>query len=230
MKRVPIDDLAQNSWFPTTRTSFQQFVVRTGRMRTFVAGERLLSRGDNSSGGLYCLLSGLVRVSCTGSLGEESVIAWGRPFEWFGELSLLDGLPVTQDVTADVDSEILFVPAEAVEDIAKSDPLIWHDLARLACWKLRLALVAIEGLASMPISGRLARSLVLLAERDAAPQGMPNAKIQISQEHLASMAAASRQSCNRALKRFENDGIVVLRYGFVEIVDGAALREVAGLS
>ena len=43
--------------------------------------------------------------------------------------------------------------------------------------------------------------------------------LQLSQEELANLAAVSRQSCNSALMRFKNAGLVRSAYGGIVVLD-----------
>jgi CRP/FNR family transcriptional regulator, cyclic AMP receptor protein len=51
--------------------------------------------------------------------------------------------------------------------------------------------------------------------------------VSVPQEDLALMLALSRQTVNQILRQFERDGLVVLRYGQIEIADAVRLEEAA---
>jgi hypothetical protein len=75
-----------HGWFDTLPEYVRDDVLARARKRTLNNGQRLYSRGDDADG-LYCVCKGAVRIS--GISGDGST--------WFGEVSLLDGLPRVHD-------------------------------------------------------------------------------------------------------------------------------------
>ncbi|MOA35921.1 hypothetical protein D3C78_1574160 [compost metagenome] len=53
--------------------------------------------------------------------------------------------------------------------------------------------------------------------------------LQLPQEQLALLLSLSRQTTNQILKDLENQGILSLGYGEIEILDAQRLRALAGL-
>ena len=48
--------------------------------------------------------------------------------------------------------------------------------------------------------------------------------LQLSQEELANLAAVSRQSCNSALMRFKDAGLIRSEYGSIVVIDLSGLQ------
>lgn len=214
--------LRTGRWFAALPDELQARLVDAAVVSTAGAGEPVMSRGDESSG-LYAVIDGAVRLSGRNEAGREVLHMVIEPPSWFGELSVIDGLPRTQDATADVASELLHVPQRAIEAILAAEPRTWQHLAILMAHKLRLAMLALEDVAQVPPIMRLARRLALMVE-GYGDHTHRRRTVELRQEQLAMMLSVSRQTANQLLKELEALGLVKLAYGEVEIVDAAALR------
>jgi CRP/FNR family cyclic AMP-dependent transcriptional regulator len=214
--------LRTGRWFAALPDELQARLVDAAVVSTAGAGEPVMSRGDEPSG-LYAVIDGAVRLSGRSEAGREVLHMVVEPPSWFGELSVIDGLPRTQDATADVASELLHVPQRAIEAILAAEPRYWQHLAVLMAHKLRLAMLALEDVAQVPPIVRLARRLALMVE-GYGDHTHQRRTVELRQEQLAMMLSVSRQTANQLLKELEALGLVKLAYGEVEIVDAAALR------
>jgi CRP-like cAMP-binding protein len=85
----------------------------------------------------------------------------------------------------------------------------------------------IEDTATLPIAVRLARRLVMTAERFGEWAGKSSRVLELRQDQLATMLSTSRQTVNQLLKDLEGRGLVKLAYGNIEILDLEGLREAA---
>ncbi len=75
--------------------------------------------------GLYVIKSGTAKVSTSSENREVSaVIAILKVGNWFGEISLLDGLPPSANVTAMTPMECFFLPRRAFLEALNENPEI----------------------------------------------------------------------------------------------------------
>ena len=81
---------------------------------------------DNAdSDGLYIIKSGAAKVTTSSERGEiEAVIAILRKGNWFGEISLIDGLHPSANVTSMSTMECLFLPRRAFLEALGENPEI----------------------------------------------------------------------------------------------------------
>ncbi|MBL8389336.1 MAG: Crp/Fnr family transcriptional regulator [Hydrogenophaga sp.] len=216
--------LSSDEWFGRCDPALRDELLRLGRMRKLATGESLFARGGEAEG-LCCVVAGALRIGSLNAEGDSALLAYLEPYQWFGEISLIDGLPRTHDAVADTPSQVLVVPREALLTWLDAHPALWRELGKLACRKLRVIFVAIEELGQLPLEERVWRRLQLVAQgygsRDA-----PRRRIRLAQEVLAQMLGVSRQSINKALKALEASGRLRLHYGEIELLD--ALNESPG--
>lgn len=219
--------LCTGRWFGALPDAMQTQLLDAAALRTARAGERVIARGDEPSG-LYAVIDGALRVTGRSEAGREVLHMVVEPPSWCGELSVIDGLPRTQDVTADVASELLHVPQRALDAMLAAEPRYWQHLAILMAHKLRLAMLALEDVAQVPPRVRLARRLALLIE-GYGDHTHHHRTVELRQDQLAMMLNVSRQTANQLLKELEALGLIKLAYGEIEIVDAPALRTLGAL-
>jgi CRP-like cAMP-binding protein len=194
-------------------------------LREVVAREVVFARGSPSAE-IFAVLQGKLRVSGSGG-GKEAVLTIVEPPGWVGEVAFLDGNPRSHDVTAEVDSLLVHVPAGPLLAFLDAHPRHWRDLSSLVTAKLRLALIALEDAALSTPRERVARRLVLIADGYGQWTDRTYPLVDISQETLATMVSSSRQTVNQVLRKLEADGLVKLVYAGVEVVDLEGLRAAA---
>jgi CRP-like cAMP-binding protein len=215
--------LRAGRWFADLDDALQAALLSAARVRPVKSGERLFSRGD-PPGGLYAVVEGAVTVAATTTAGREVIATRLSAPAWFGEVAVFDRLPRTHDCHADGDGVVLDVPLPALDALLAHEPRWWRDLGVLVAAKLRLAFTAMEDATALPVGARLARRLVMLAEGHGEHVDHTRRVLALSQEQLASMLGASRQTVNQALKDLEGKGLVKVSYGAIELVDVDALR------
>ena len=125
---------------------------------------------------------------------------------WFGEIAVFDGLPRTHDAVAAEKSAVLHVPAQALDRILEGEPRYWRELGLLVASKLRLAFLAMEDSAVLPIADRLARRLLVSVERYGEWHDRTSRVVDLRQQELATMLSTSRQTVNQLLKELEDQG------------------------
>ena len=219
--------LASGHWFSHLPVDLQRSLLAAARLRTLAAGQCLFKRGDPPCG-LYAVLEGAVRISAVNAQGKEAVLSLVETPYWFGEICLFDNLPRTHDALAMGPCTLLQVPQAAMLTILEDHPAYWRDVALLMSHKLRLSLINIEQMSLMPAAARLAHRLLMIAqgygEIDQARR-----TLQLPQEDLAAMLGLSRQTTNSLLKALEQQGLIGLSYGAIEVLDLRGLQQAAGL-
>ncbi len=102
-------------------------------------------------------------------------------------------------------------------------------LLKLLCQRLRQTDQQFEEAMFGRLDGRLAMALVRLANN--APPAAANAKggvaLRVTQQELAGMVGAARESVNKQLHVWQNDGVLRLGKRLIEIADVTALETLA---
>lgn len=79
--------------------------------KRFKRGDYIVERGQTSNA-LFIILSGRARVMMTDSKGREVILAGMRTGDHIGEMSLIDGMPHSATVRAEVVTDVLVLGRE----------------------------------------------------------------------------------------------------------------------
>ena len=219
--------LLRNRWFRGLPTDAINEMVAMARLKRMDDGQRLHAQGDLPDG-LYGVSTGTIRVSSTGADGREALLTVLAPGNWFGEISLFDGLPRTHDAHAMGNTELLFIPRREFHQLLARRPELYPHFMQLLCRRLRLSFNMLEDSALLPLPARLAKRLLMHAQYYGdVSTANERLSIQLSQETLGLMLNSSRQSINRLLKQFEQAGWVQIQYSQISILDDQALTRIA---
>jgi CRP/FNR family transcriptional regulator, cyclic AMP receptor protein len=195
----------------------RDYLVSHATLITLEKGQFLYRRGDRSYG-LYAVLGGALAIGTIGVDGKEALLAVLGPTAWIGEISLFDGLPRPNDVTAVSRTLLLHVPEPALQGLLDSTPRYWRDFALLMTQRLRVSFENAEAMTLLPAAQRVANRLLMIA----GGYGGLNAsqrRTRVSQDSLASMVSLSRQTTNQLLKNLESQRILSLKSGGIAILD-----------
>lgn len=158
---------------------------------------------------LYVIADGKVKLGRRSPDGRENLLSILGPGEMFGELSLFDPGPRTATATAVSDVQLReLAHEEAVAWIEKHPAVAKHLLAALST-RLRRTNEALADLVFSDVPGRVAKALLDLSTRfgEEVPDGIRVAH-DLTQEELAQLVGASRETVNKALADFTGRGWV----------------------
>lgn len=221
--------LKSHVWFASCPEPFQLALLELSRLWHLRPGETLFSRGEDHDN-LCCVVAGALKVGSTDPRdGTHRLSLYLEPYQWIGEISMIDGLPRGQDAVADMDTTVMVVSGVQLEAWLAQHPQYWRDIARLACGKLRMILTAMEDNATLSIEERLARRLLFSATGFGQSTSLVIRKrVRLPQDYLARMLGVSRQTINKALRTLARENVLALHYAEVEILDMAALLSRCG--
>jgi CRP/FNR family transcriptional regulator, cyclic AMP receptor protein len=194
----------------TVAAQFEYIDVQRGQV-IFHEGEP----GDS----LYIVLSGKVKLGRRSVDGRENLVALMGPSDQFGELSLFDPGPRTTTAIAVTDSRLARMPKEALRQWITERPEIAERLLRVLARRLRRTNNMLADLIFTDVPGRVAKQLLQLAKRfGSVESGQLRVTHDLTQEELAQLVGASRETVNKALAdfatrgwlRLEGKGVVIL--------------------
>ena len=194
------------------------------RPRSFSDGQIIYGQGDVGTE-MYHIVSGRVRLSFLNHDGRELVYITCEPGDSFGFSTLIDGAPLPHTAEAHGDVTLEVVGAAAFAAIRAHHRELDQALLNLVCLHMRSLSAYVAEAALSDLSLRLARRMLEVARRDEES----NPTIHLSQSELAMLFGVSRQTINKLLKQFEDEGLVSLSYGAVVLRDLAGLRLRAAL-
>jgi CRP-like cAMP-binding protein len=188
---------------------------------------RLFSAGDEGSA-LFLVLSGWIKLSRTGRNGRDIVLELAGPGSLFGELGVLCRQPRAADATAISTCRVLAIDGRAVIAALKSNPDALLEVVHILGTRLANTTAQLEDGISLSAEARLARTLLRLAALEVRP-GRSGLLIDLglSQSDLGELTGLSRESINKLLSAWRDQGWVALAGRRLTLIDLPALQEVA---
>ena len=188
-------------------------------------GQRLFSEGD-AGDKLYVILDGKIKLIRAAPDGRENLLSVHGPGEMFGELSLFDPSPRTSGATALTDARLAALAHDDLRLWLTSRPDVSMHLLQALAQRLRRTNDVKADLVFTDVPGRVAKALLDLASRFGVPQedGLL-VNHDLTQEELAQLVGASRETVNKALADFVARGWLQLSAKSVLLVDPERLRK-----
>ncbi len=193
-------------------------ILTAGSVRSYSDGQVIQERGDTQPG-LSVITSGQVVAGNVGLDGSLLASALLRPGETFGEFTLFAGLPRTQTLWSQGRTDICHVRATRFMKLFDADPSIARAMITLTLQRNYELMEFLDAQRRLSLPARVARLLLISVDAEAGSEA-----IECRHEDLAFMLGVSRVATGKALGRLEADGLVVRRYGYIEIPDVQAMR------
>jgi CRP-like cAMP-binding protein len=171
-------------------------------------GDILFHEGDPGTT-LYVIARGKIKLGTRASDGRENLLAVLGEGEMIGELCLFDPGPRTATASAVVESVIYELGHDAMVEWINEHPAVATHLLAALAHRLRRTNEALADLVFSDVPGRVAKALLDLSDRFGEPSehGVRVAH-DLTQEELAQLVGASRETVNKALADFAARGWV----------------------
>jgi CRP-like cAMP-binding protein len=165
-------------------------------------GSVLFAEGDEGDQ-LYVIAEGKLKLGTSSGDGRENLLSILGPGEMFGELSLFDPGPRTSTATAVTDAKLLSLGQEKLLPWLIENPMVSLQLLASLAQRLRRTNEAVGDLVFSDVPGRVAKALIDLGERfgKQTDDGL-FVHHDLTQEELAQLVGASRETVNKALADF----------------------------
>ena len=211
--------MSERGWLPLVPEAFRAEVLRRSALLHFAPGQPVFHLGD-PPGGIYGLVAGTVSVSLAPAGSTPRLILLGVPGHWTGEACFLTRKPRRGELRAVVETTMLHLPLDAMDQMAACDPEVVHHIALILMMSVEFLFRVIHDLQKPEADRRIASVLQRTTWIGEVP-------IPLTQSDVGIMANASRKQVNAALRRFSEAGWVRNNYRSITITDPGALRRFA---
>jgi CRP/FNR family transcriptional regulator len=169
---------------------------------------------------LFIVLEGKIKIVRAAADGRENLLAVLGRGELFGELSLFDPGPRTATAIAVTDGRLASLDHDDLRPLLLAQPQVAVGLIQALAQRLRRTNEAMADLVFTDVPGRVAKALLDLAAKfGAAEDEGVLVRHDLTQEELAQLVGASRETVNKALSDFANRGWLRLEGRTVLILD-----------
>jgi len=216
IKRAPLFSALDEEAAGALRRSMTELHVGRGQV---------LFREGDSGDRLYVVSDGKIKLGRSSTDGRENLLAVLGPGEMFGELSLFDPGPRTATATAVTDATVLALSHAGLRPWVTGQPEVALSLLQQVARRLRRTNEVLGDLVFSDVPGRVAKTLLDLSKRFgiASEEGL-HVSHDLTQEELAQLVGASRETVNKALADFASRGWLRLEARAVVLLDTERLQ------
>jgi CRP/FNR family transcriptional regulator, cyclic AMP receptor protein len=203
-------------------------LLDAGRPRRYRAGETIFLTGERG-GDVVLITGGRAKVTVASRHGTETVLSLRGRGDVIGELAAID-----DDDTAPRGATVVALEAVDTRVVRSADfraivarrPSMALELLRMVAERLRASDRRLVEFGASDTTRRVARLLAEMAEADATPtDGGLLLASNLTQDDLAGLVGASRESVARALAALRARGFVATGRRQVVVLDLAGLRD-----
>jgi CRP-like cAMP-binding protein len=217
IRRAPLFTALDDASAATLRESMTQVKVSKG--------QTLFKEGD-AGDRLFVVVEGKLKLGTSSGDGRENLLSILGPGDMFGELSLFDPGPRTATATAVTDARVLALANDQVIGWVTAHPQVSLQLFKRLARRLRRTNEVLADLVFADVPGRVAKAIMDLGERFGTKKddGL-HVNHELTQEELAQLVGASRETVNKALADFAGRGWVRLEPRAVVVLDSERLSK-----
>ncbi len=226
---APVDAqaLADIALFANLPPAVLNDVAALARTRPLPRGLRIFDQGE-LAGRAHALLSGGVRITQSGSDGEEILVRFIGPSEIFGCVPVLtDGL-YPADATAIVDAiELSWDPADLLALMQRHSRIALNMIA-IVGRRLGEAQERLRELATQSADRRIARTLLRLLNQAGCPTDVGvRIEFPLRRKDIADIAGTTLHTVSRILVGWERRGLLISRNRHLVILSPDGINRIA---
>ncbi len=186
---------------------------------TFSRGTTIFEEGEPGDR-LFIIIQGKVKLARHSIDGRENLLTVMGPSDMFGELSIFDPGPRTSSAVCVTEVTAAAMDSSMLHDWISQHPAISQQLLRVLARRLRRTNNSLADLIFTDVPGRVAKALLQLANRFGTQEGAAlRVHHDLTQEEIAQLVGASRETVNKALAEFAQRGWIRLEGKSVLIAD-----------
>lgn len=176
----------------------------------FPRGTTIFKEGEPGDR-LYIIIDGKVKLARHSSDGRENLLTIMGPSDMFGELSIFDPGPRTSSAICVTEVNAASMSATQLQEWVETHPDVPAQLLRMLARRLRRTNNSLADMIFTDVPGRVAKSLLQLANRFGVQEGNSlRVNHDLTQEEIAQLVGASRETVNKALAEFAHRGWIRL--------------------
>jgi CRP-like cAMP-binding protein len=187
-------------------------------------GDTIFNEGDDGQA-LYIVVRGKVKLARTARDGRENLLALLGVGDMLGELSVFDPGPRLSRAHAVEDSIVYELPKAVLDPWLDEHLEMSRHMLRALAQRIRRISNTMADLVFSDVPGRVAKAILDLGHRfGRMERGHVTVRHGLTQEELAQLVGASRETVNKALADFAARGWIDVRIGSVEVYEPERLR------
>jgi CRP/FNR family transcriptional regulator len=212
-------------FWPKLNTSQRELLENATRERQFKRG-KMLHSGQGDCTGLMLVLQGQLRVYTLSDEGRELTLyrLFPRDLCLFSASCILHSIQFDVMVAAEQDTEVLHIPADTYKQLIEESAPVANYTNELMASRFSDVMWLMDQLLNKKLDTRLAAFLLEEYELEGTES------LALTHEQIANHLGSVREVVTRMLKYFQNEGLVRLGRGSIQLLELERLRTLASVS
>ncbi|MDQ3072221.1 MAG: Crp/Fnr family transcriptional regulator [Bacteroidota bacterium] len=203
-------------------------VPDSGKRKSFRKGDYVFEEG-NSANGLYCILSGKVKISRLGESGKEQIVRLAGTRDVIGYRALLSSGRYRASAIALEETQVGFVSKTVFFDTITNKPEMALQMLKLLSQDLEQSESRMVDIATKSVRERVAEMLIVLKETYGFEPDGQTLAAHLSREDLAGMVGAAKEVVIRCLATFKEEEMIEARGRTMKLLNVKGLLRTAKL-
>jgi len=198
--------------------------VKTRKVKTRTV---ICHRGEPGTQ-MFVIVDGRVTLHTDSEDGKELVFGMLGGGEIFGEIAIFDGYERTASVVASEPTELLVIERRDFIPFLEKNAKVAIKLLATLAMRLRRTDELFEDIFFRNLPGRLAKKFLGLAETygNKTDTGI-EIGIKLSQREIGRLTGATRESINKQMRAWEEDGLISCEKGIITINKPEELEDIS---
>jgi CRP-like cAMP-binding protein len=209
-----------------TKTELDQ-ILALGVERRYTKGQVIFQQSEEG-GSMMIVLRGQIKISVFSEDGKELILDIVPTGGCIGEIALLDGKGRTADATSLGDCILFIIHRRDFIPFLERHPQVAIRLLSILSERMRYADELVENIVFLNLPARLARLLLKLAGTYGVETGHGmHINLKLSQQDMGNLIATSRESVNRQLRLWQEEGLISRESQHIILIKKDILRTIA---
>ena len=204
-------------------------LMQVARTQSLPPRRELFHKGD-AGAEVYVVIHGSLKALTTSEEGDDVVFTILGSGELFGEIAFLGNTMRTATVTALTDCELLAIDRRDFMAFLKRHPEAAIKLLSVLAKRLKQVSELVEDTLFLNLPVRLAKKLAHYATiyGQESQAGEVRIGLKLSQEEWGDLVGATRESINKQMRAWTEEGLISMDHGYVVIHHPETLEQLAG--
>lgn len=212
-------------------TPEQAVVIETAKTCSAYKKGELLFNESAIPLGVYCIMSGVIKLVRTNHDGKEQILRFAQPGDVLGYRALIADEPLVSSAVCLEDTIACFIPKQFFLNVVDENTAISKDLMKALSHELGVVEERVQSLAQKSVRERLAETILFLhatfksnnLEEDLIAITLPR-------EDIANIVGTATETVIRLLSEFKSDKLIELDGKKIRILEKAKLEKISHAS
>ncbi len=192
----------------------------------YKSGETIFKEGAKPQG-LLCLNQGKVKITRTGVIGNEQIVALKKPVDFIGFRALMGEYNYLTSAIALEDVSVCIVDKADFFNIVDNNSHLAFKIIRRFAQELNEADLRIINLTQKHIRGRLADALVMIYDVYGTSPESEVLNVKLKRADLAALANMTTANAIRVLSAFAKENLIEINRRDIKILKLQALKNIS---